>query len=136
MKRFLAALGIGMGAVVLLAPFTRAISKRKLREVRGRHHSFGTRGATKAERAEVVDSDNEHRDSGEQRVIDIGAERLNRISREELLEVNGIGPVLADRIISGQPYSSLRELRERKILPQGAFDELVRELAGTHRRSA
>jgi hypothetical protein len=30
-------------------------------------------------------------------------------------------PVLADRIISGRPYSSRRDLLERRILPQSTF---------------
>ncbi|MBV8051648.1 MAG: helix-hairpin-helix domain-containing protein [Acidobacteriaceae bacterium] len=133
MRRILAAVGVGIGVVALLAPLTRAISRRKLRTVRGRLRPV----ALNARRGgEPQATDPERRNYGEQRVSGNAAELLNTISREHLLAVSGIGPVLADRIISGRPYSSLRELRERKILPQGALDELERELTGKQRRSA
>jgi competence protein ComEA len=61
---------------------------------------------------------------------------INTVGREELMSVNGIGPALADRIISGRPYSSRRELVERGILPQSTFDELERELGRRGKRSA
>lgn len=52
------------------------------------------------------------------------------------MNANGIGPVLADKIISGRPYGSRRELVKRGILPQGTFDELKREVEKIQKRSA
>jgi DNA uptake protein ComE-like DNA-binding protein len=56
------------------------------------------------------------------------ADRLNSASREELLAIYGIGPVLADRIIAGRPYRFADEVLERGILNQQAFAELRRGL--------
>jgi DNA uptake protein ComE-like DNA-binding protein len=53
---------------------------------------------------------------------------LNTADRERLMEVEGIGPVLADRIIDGRPYSSPRELVERGILAESTFKSLERQL--------
>jgi DNA uptake protein ComE-like DNA-binding protein len=63
-------------------------------------------------------------------------ELVNTLGREELMNANGIGPVLADKIISGRPYASRRDLLERGILPQSTFDELERELDRHGKRSA
>ncbi len=63
-------------------------------------------------------------------------ELINTLGREELMNVNGIGLVLADKIISGRPYSSTRDLLERGILAQTTFDELERELDRHAKRSA
>jgi gas vesicle protein len=53
---------------------------------------------------------------------------LNSISRDDLLSVYGIGPVLADKILKGRPYKSVNELLERGILPEAAIENLKREL--------
>jgi DNA uptake protein ComE-like DNA-binding protein len=53
---------------------------------------------------------------------------LNTGSREELLRVYGIGPVLADKIINGRPYTSEREVVEREILSESTLKELERSL--------
>ena len=53
---------------------------------------------------------------------------LNTAERERLMEVEGIGPVLADRIIEGRPYSAARELVERGILAESTFKTLERQL--------
>jgi hypothetical protein len=39
---------------------------------------------------------------------------LNAASREELMAINGIGPVLSERIISGRPYKTVDELLKVK----------------------
>ena len=49
---------------------------------------------------------------------------LNNGSREELLAVYGIGPVLADRIIQNRPYSSVEEAVERDVVSQTVIAEL------------
>jgi len=53
---------------------------------------------------------------------------LNTGSREDLLSVYGIGPVLADKIIKGRPYTSERDVVEREIIPESTLKELERSL--------
>ena len=53
---------------------------------------------------------------------------LNTISREELLNVYGIGPVLADRIIANRPYRNDYDVVERGILPESGYKHLQSEL--------
>ena len=62
------------------------------------------------------------------------ASALNTATREQLLEVTGIGPVLAGRILQSRPYRYPEELVERGILPRSAFQRIKRELL--HQRSA
>jgi DNA uptake protein ComE-like DNA-binding protein len=54
--------------------------------------------------------------------------RLNTATREQLLSVYGIGPVLADRIIAGRPYSSTRDVVDRGIITESIFANLQQEL--------
>jgi DNA uptake protein ComE-like DNA-binding protein len=56
------------------------------------------------------------------------ADVLNTATEEQLLSVYGIGPALAQKIILGRPYSSARELLERKIISRTIFENLRREL--------
>ena len=53
---------------------------------------------------------------------------LNTVSREDLMNVYGIGPVLADRIIASRPYSSDRDVVTQGIIPESAFERLKTEL--------
>ena len=53
---------------------------------------------------------------------------LNTASREELMNMRGIGPLLADRIVEGRPFMSTQQVVERGILPANLLDELTREL--------
>jgi len=43
---------------------------------------------------------------------------INTMGRDALMNVNGIGPILADKIIPGRPYSSQRDMVERGIISQ------------------
>ena len=51
---------------------------------------------------------------------------LNTASRDELLAVYGIGPVLADKIIRGRPYTSERDAVERNVIAESTVRELNR----------
>jgi gas vesicle protein len=153
MKTFLAGLGIGVGLGVLFAPESGEATRRKLRDrFTGLIDDLG-RQMDKAKDVvdETVDNYSERPfgESGDSRTTfppkkDQGREirsfassdLINTITREELLNVNGIGPVLADKIISSRPYSSRQDLIERGILPQSTFEELDRELSRREKRSA
>ncbi|MBI2616673.1 ComEA family DNA-binding protein [Candidatus Gottesmanbacteria bacterium] len=50
---------------------------------------------------------------------------LNSASKSELESLPGIGPVTAEKIISGRPYKSIDELLTKKILGQKTFDNLA-----------
>ncbi len=52
---------------------------------------------------------------------------LNTGSREELMKVRGIGPVLADRIIRARPFTSTEQVAESGVLPAKILEELRRE---------
>ena len=58
------------------------------------------------------------------------------MTREELMNVNGIGQVLADKVISSRPYGSPRDVVDRGILPLSTFEELERELKNRPKRPA
>jgi DNA uptake protein ComE-like DNA-binding protein len=152
MKAFLTGLGIGVGLGVLFAPDSGAATRKKVGE-RFRHWSeslsrqaenlktatrgVADHGSETAARATGTTSDLPPKKSADRESARSERDELiNTVGREELMNINGIGPVLADRIISGRPYSSRRELVERGILPQSTFDELERELGPREKDSA
>jgi competence protein ComEA len=152
MKAFLTGLGIGVGLGVLFAPDSGAATRKKVGE-RFRHWSeslsrqaenlktlapgMGDRVYETAANASGKASEVPPKASADRESASSDRDELiNTVGREELMNVNGIGPVLADRIISGRAYSSRGELVERGILPQSTFDELERELDRHRKRSA
>jgi DNA uptake protein ComE-like DNA-binding protein len=53
---------------------------------------------------------------------------LNDVSKDDLIAVSGIDPVLADRIIGNRPYSRERELLEKDVIPESALQALREKL--------
>lgn len=53
---------------------------------------------------------------------------LNSASQSELESLAGIGPVTAEKIISGRPYQTIEELVSHKILGQKSFDKIKDQL--------
>ncbi len=53
-------------------------------------------------------------------------EIVNEWPHERLIEIDGIGPVLATRIIQGRPYKSEEDIAELKTLPPSALESLRR----------
>ncbi len=49
---------------------------------------------------------------------------LNNASYEELIEIPGIGPTLANRIINNRPYRSVEELKKVKGIGEKKFEKL------------
>jgi DNA uptake protein ComE-like DNA-binding protein len=153
MKTFLAGLGVGVGLGVLFAPESSEATRRKVRErltglvdnlrrqmdkakdvvdktVAGYHER------SSAESGDSQTTFSPKKDQARERRSFASSDPINTLTREELLNVGGIGPVLADKIISGRPYPSRQELVQRGILPQGTFEELDRELSHREKRSA
>jgi DNA uptake protein ComE-like DNA-binding protein len=144
-KAFMAGVGIGIGIGILFAPDSGEVSRRKLRgrvsEWSGSLENMidekSNRLRTQAGPPRETGSDEEvDRKNDQARAERSGsADSVNTMSREELMNVSGIGPVLADKIISGRPYGSARELLERGILPRSTFNELERDIENRQRRS-
>jgi DNA uptake protein ComE-like DNA-binding protein len=61
---------------------------------------------------------------------------LNQLSRDELLEVYGIGEVLADRIIEGRPYATDFDILERGLVSQSVFNQLRRQVLDRYQKTA
>lgn len=53
---------------------------------------------------------------------------LNSATRQQLLSVYGIGPVLADRIIQNRPYAAAYDVVEQGIIPESIFIQLRKQL--------
>jgi DNA uptake protein ComE-like DNA-binding protein len=57
-----------------------------------------------------------------------GEQILNSATRQQLLSVYGIGPVLADRIIQNRPYAAAYDVVEKGIIPESIFVQLRKQL--------
>ena len=49
---------------------------------------------------------------------------INSASEKELATLKGIGDVRAKAIVKGRPYKGKNELVDKKIIPQGVYDEI------------
>ena len=152
MKAFLTGFGIGVALGVLFAPDRGDVTRRAVRERVSNWRDLLNRQPDSAREsvASRVNAGSETVSGGkEQKETAEGASKrpqahaeppdvdsINTATREELLSINGIGPVLADRIISGRPYSSLRELLDRGIIPHSLLEEVKRRFGPPEQRSA
>ena len=158
MKAFLMGLGIGVGLGILFAPDDGEATRNKLRvrvdqwteRFAGQMDNIKKRAEgvkeTVGSQADQVFQYLSAQETGESRTgisrkavgaaSESGRDLINNLSREELMSVNGIGPVLADRIISGRPYSSVRELVDRDIIAQSTLEELKRQVGNRLKRPA
>jgi DNA uptake protein ComE-like DNA-binding protein len=118
MKTFLSGFAIGAGIGMLVAP-------KPGRELRRQLRTRGRSSPPKEPKGEEITSPP---DNNRENQTALGGRSLNSVSREELLSVYGIGPVLADRIIQNRPYRDAHEVVERGILPESTFAELERDL--------
>ena len=49
---------------------------------------------------------------------------INTASEKELASLKGIGEVRAKAIVKGRPYKGKNELVDKKIIPQGVYDDI------------
>jgi DNA uptake protein ComE-like DNA-binding protein len=117
---------------MLIAPDRGSNTRRRLRETMEeagetvRRHPLGRKAMRKvSQAAEGL------RSQGQSVAEKLGLEplvALNTMSREELreelMEIQGIGPVLAERIIEGRPYTNPKELVERGIISENLLEEV------------
>ena len=155
MKSFLTGLGTGLAIAIFVAPQRGSRTRRQIANKAG---ELGERAGervnrlkraagdpqkligkfkrqTKAYREQVTDAASNAterlKDAAQSLASTAGVgplAMLNTGSREDLLRVYGIGPVLADRIIKGRPYTSEREVVDREILSESTLKELERSL--------
>lgn len=135
MKSFLVGMAIGIPAGMLIADTLIFRSGRGAeRRIRDDVRRDLNAASADLSPAEVVDRVAADAREGSSRARDKAI--LNQVTREELLSVLGIGPILADRILNGRPYRYDEEVVERKILNRSTFDQLHRQVIAAHERSA
>jgi len=66
-------------------------------------------------------------------VADEATSWLNQATREDLMGIYGIGPVLADRIMESRPYYSLSDLMERGVVSEVVVQQLRRDIPNLKR---
>ncbi len=152
MKMFLTGLGVGLGAGLLIAPRSGESTRQQITHGARRQaqavkrlaqdpHAIVDAGREKVQ--ELGDRVSKAVEQGKEQIRHAGEKlgvgpvvALNTVSRDELLSVYGIGPVLADRIIEARPYESERAVVERGILSESTFTNLEKELLHKSSRSA
>jgi gas vesicle protein len=155
MKTFLAGLGTGCAIGVLVAPKPGREARQDLRKKAGELRTMATEQAAKLKEAvgdpqqllgKVKEQAKPYVDQA-QEMIGNAAEQLketaksvaakagmgpllilNTAPEEELMKIYGIGPVLADKIIKGRPYTSEHEVVDRGIISENILKELTRSL--------
>jgi competence protein ComEA len=78
--------------------------------------SFGQRGTTPPTFPSTIQ---EHKAD----LVDI-----NSASREQLVELSGIGEAYADKVIEGRPYQNKKELKTKKILPPANYKQVAEKI--------
>jgi DNA uptake protein ComE-like DNA-binding protein len=153
MKSFFAGLGAGATIGLLVAPQTGSDTRRQLKRSVGAAgesvrrqldrlkqaagnpqnaiSGWKRQAESAAQKAKDFASDatEQVKSSAQSLAAKVGAGPLlllNTASREDLLSIYGIGPVLAEKIIDSRPYVSARDVVERGILPENTFRELTR----------
>ena len=54
---------------------------------------------------------------------------INTATKSDLESLSGVGPVTADKIINGRPYSSIDELLNNKIVGNSTFGKIKNDIA-------
>ena len=53
---------------------------------------------------------------------------INSASKADLMKLRGIGDAEADRIIAGRPYLSKAHLVTHKVIPQGIYEQIKKQI--------
>lgn len=141
MKSFLAGLGIALAAAMVWqkrAP-TRLRPRRPLPGDRKEEQRSGIAVVPQPSKAEIRAASEPVAAPGpaaparpSPAVSGAAEEILNSATRQQLLSVYGIGPVLADRIIQNRPYKAAYEVVEKGIIPESIFVQLRKQLLQQH----
>lgn len=134
MKNFLVGIAIGVPAGMLLADLLIDSGLTAERRIRQDVRRDLRKATADMEPAEVVDRVANAAREGSSRARETAI--LNQVTREELLSVLGIGPILAERILNGRPYRYDEEVVERRILNRSTYEQLHRQVIAAHERSA
>ena len=120
MKSFVAGLGFGVIAGLLLAPKRGDSMRADLRD-RARRMFGSVSVAARTRNRESASESKKSPSSAAaptQSTKDGAAEILNSATRDALIAVHGIGQVLAARIIDNRPYEKAHDVVEKGILPE------------------
>ena len=154
MKKLLAVMGLGLAAAVLLSTRERSRSRQLQRPAPadgdvpasepGRILRAATRPAPLQKRASQGLTartaatprpplrPEEPAQPASAHPVRNAEELLNSATRQQLLSVYGIGPVLADRIIQNRPYASAHDVVAKGIIPESIFVQLRKQLLDQH----
>jgi DNA uptake protein ComE-like DNA-binding protein len=146
MKKLLAGLALAAAAAVVLQKSWTAAPRKASR--RGGRRESGRLAEPRAQAQESPEAErrvepsaprvvSRDRAAGQQptpkpNAAPSAAETLNTATRQQLLSVYGIGPVLADRIIQNRPYSAAYDVVEKGIIPESIFVQLKKHLLDEH----
>lgn len=135
MRTFIGGLGIGALIGLVIAPAsgadTRRAFQRRVEQLRRQFGQARSRAAIRVRRVGKVASRAVSRQR-RQRPVPPARTPLSLInygSREELMAVNGIGEVLADKIMKGRPYESESAVLEDKDLPPSVLDLIKSDIS-------
>jgi DNA uptake protein ComE-like DNA-binding protein len=53
---------------------------------------------------------------------------INRASKQQLLQLPGVGPVMVQKIIAGRPFKTTHQLVEQRILPPSVYQHISRRI--------
>lgn len=136
MKSFLLGLGLGAGLTTLVAPQSGKRSRQELARF-GRHladrlsllsSNFGFQPSLRDRKRESESATNRDTARPRRGSDDDLISKLNDASKEELMSVNGIGEVTADRIIRHRPYHSADQLIEENVVPRTTVERIRQQL--------
>lgn len=144
MKAFLFGFGVGAGLAMLVAPEPGERSRKQLGrlvwDVRKRFSGAssanspfdgGNGTGEVSEDPPVISRYDRLSEVADE--VDVDAQlidKLNNASKDELMSVNGIGEVTADRIIRHRPYESSEQLIADSVVPESTFRRLRQHFRG------
>ncbi|HWR35604.1 MAG TPA: YtxH domain-containing protein [Clostridia bacterium] len=129
---FFAGLGFGTALGFLYAPKSGAETRGNLRNAatgsgKARQQISLIVDRAKAETDEAREANQSEASREEQQTVRAPVSILtivNEWPHERLIEIDGIGPVLASKIISKRPYKAFQDLVASKLLPPSAITAL------------